>query len=236
MGQPILNVMSYRSVLNTTTHNIKDIAHRRTLMWLTAGLIFLTGLLGFIKLSVEVFEQGTTGPDNAFLKYLHQFASDNLNIAATVITNLGGPLMIIALTITISVVLYLRRKPSAAAVLMIGVGGAGVINLVLKTAFARVRPSLWTPLVSETSFSFPSGHAMMSSAFILSLTLILWHTPYRWTVMVFGSVFVVLVGLSRLYLGVHYPTDILGGWIMSIVWVTFVGAIIQSSRPFSRLT
>jgi undecaprenyl-diphosphatase len=126
-------------------------------------------------------------------------------------------------------VLHLLRRRRAAVVLAVGVGGAALINTLLKLAFHRVRPELWTPLVVERSFSFPSGHAMVSSALACSVTYILWHTRWRWLAVGLGLAVVVAIGLSRLYLGVHYPTDVLAGWTVGFFWVVIVRAVLLMS-------
>ena len=107
------------------------------------------------------------------------------------------------------------------------VGGAAVANLVLKLLFHRDRPSLWHPSVVETSFSFPSGHAMLSAALILSIIFIVWKTRLRLASIVIGSILILLIGTSRLYLGVHYPSDVAAGWCASLAWIVVVVAVIN---------
>jgi undecaprenyl-diphosphatase len=84
--------------------------------------------------------------------------------------------------------------------------------------FARERPSLWESIAPETSFSFPSGHAMGSMTLTWVCILLAWWTPWRWPVAIGLLGFSLLVGLSRVYLGVHYPSDILAGWTAASVW------------------
>jgi membrane-associated phospholipid phosphatase len=97
--------------------------------------------------------------------------------------------------------------------------GSLALNLAAKAYFARTRPDLWLSLAPETTYSFPSGHAMGSATLAVALALLAWHTPWRWPVAAAGALFVVLVGLSRVYLGVHYPSDILAGWMAATAWV-----------------
>jgi undecaprenyl-diphosphatase len=127
----------------------------------------------------------------------------------------------------LTVILWLKRRRYAALALAAGVGGAAAMNLVLKYLFERTRPDLWTRLVHETSFSFPSGHAMASSALAFSLIVIFWRTRWRWWIIAAGVLYMVTIGFTRLYLGVHYPTDIIGGWVVSMGWVAIVAAVIS---------
>src|SRR5690606_17364220 len=76
----------------------------------------------------------------------------------------------------------------------------------------------WPPLAPETSFSFPSGHAMQSMALATALLVLAWNTRWRWPVLLAGAAFTGIVGLSRVYLGVHFPSDVLAGWCASLAW------------------
>ena len=108
------------------------------------------------------------------------------------------------------------------------VGGAAAINFLTKLIFHRVRPHLWPSLTPEADYSFPSGHALISLAVMVSLLLLAWPTRWRGPTLLAGGFFVLLVGLSRLYLGVHYPTDVLAGWAAGGAWCC---AVLLGVRP-----
>ena len=93
---------------------------------------------------------------------------------------------------------------------------------MLKAIFIRPRPEEWTRIVEETNYSFPSGHAMSSAALAFALIVVTWRTRWRWPVVVVMALYTMMIGLTRLYLGVHYPTDIIGGWFVSAAWVAIV--------------
>jgi undecaprenyl-diphosphatase len=128
--------------------------------------------------------------------------------------------------------LFVRRRRWGDALFWgLAVGGAGVLNFAAKQLFERIRPNLWLSIAPETTYSFPSGHAMGSMALVAALVVLLWPTRWRWLTLLVGSFFVLMVGLSRVYLGVHYPSDIVAGWTASLAWVVGVSVVL-----YGRLT
>ena len=95
----------------------------------------------------------------------------------------------------------------------------------------RMRPDLWLSITPETTYSFPSGHAMASATLAMAIIMLCWPTRARWWVTIVAIVLAVLVGVSRIYLGVHYPSDILTGWIASIAWVVGIHELIVRKAP-----
>jgi membrane-associated phospholipid phosphatase len=137
------------------------------------------------------------------------------------ITALGDPCVVI--TVFISTIAWLgmkRRYTDGIRFIIVSVGGAS-INYVMKLFFAKPRPELWPRLISESSFSFPSGHAVGSMvvygfiAYILAREL----PSYQRYIYAVASVLIIAIGFSRLYLGVHYPTDIIAGYGVGILWL-----------------
>ncbi len=207
----------------SSTHRIGSL----TWAYLAGAFVLFTALIaGFANLADEVIEGDTLPFDTALLEAIHSIHTPLLDSIIAIATDSGGVIGVALITMVATTVFAIKRKYRAVVQLLLGVVGAAAINLVLKSLFTRTRPDLWEQIVHEASYSFPSGHAMASSALALSLVLILWHTRARWWVVGSAAVYMLFVGLTRLYLGVHYPSDILAGWILSAAWVALVAILI----------
>ena len=147
-------------------------------------------------------------------------------------TDIGGPIGGVLLAGIVTVIFWLKGKKREAYVLAFSSAGAAILNVLLKVTFMRARPDEWTRLVTESSYSFPSGHAMASAALGFALVAVLWRTKYRWDAMIGATIYVLLIGFTRLYLGVHYPSDILAGWLLSAAWTSLV--VVMMYRRLSR--
>lgn len=198
---------------------------------LLAFILFSIPFMAFAFVANEVIEGETLPYDNSILMSIYRYSSVTLDATITTITNLGGATFVVGCMTAIAGVLLWRKKWQSIVQLTFGVLGAGAWGLLLKLLFERDRPDLWTHLVTETTYSFPSGHAMMSAALAFSLVAILWHTKWRWTAIIVGGIYMIIIGLTRLYLGVHYPTDVVAGWLISFAWVILVGAILGAVQP-----
>lgn len=194
-------------------------------------LLFFIGIIlpivVLVDLAHRVARDGGFGFDLPTLNYIHQFAGSNLDKIAIFLTNLGSPVAMGFVAALVLIILIWKKRYYASSFFALAVGGAGIINLLAKPAFHRLRPELWPRLVTEVDFSFPSGHAMGSMAPFLALLILLWPTKWRYLTLATGLIFVAIIGLTRLYLGVHYPSDVLAGWLTSIVWVTIIYSLCQ---------
>lgn len=195
-----------------------------------ALVLFASASIGFLSIADEVRDGDTLAYDEAILKSINSFASPALDKFFVVATELGGFVAVPIITAVIAALLIRARRRYMAIVLLAGVSGAAALNLLVRLIFERARPDLWEQLIVEASFSFPSGHAMASSALAISVVAILWRTKWRVLSIVVGSLYMILIGFSRLYLGVHYPTDVIAGWLMSLSWILIVVGLVALYR------
>ena len=135
------------------------------------------------------------------------------------LTHAGSAYALVPLNILIFFLLIRWRRKGDATFFAIAVSGAALINYVAKLGFARARPDLWVSISPEVTYSFPSGHAMSSLAVAGALIVLTCRSEWRVPITVLALLAVIGIGLSRIYLGVHYPSDILAGWAASTAWV-----------------
>ena len=191
----------------------------------------LLPLLGFAGLVGELQEGDQFFFDAPFMLALHQLATPDSDAFFVLMSQLGYMWGVVPLDVLVLLWLVLRRRYRDGLFFGLAVVGSLLLNLAAKNHFARVRPDLWLSLAPEATFSFPSGHAMGSMTLGVALTLLFWSTRWRWMVFVLAGLFVVLVGMSRIYLGVHYPSDILAGWAAGTAWVVAMYQLVVSQAP-----
>jgi undecaprenyl-diphosphatase len=198
------------------------------------GLLLSVLLIGgtlwaFAKLADQVLGAQTHALDEAVLLALRESRDPNTPIgpvwvreAARDITSLGGTTVLTLLTIATVGFLLLSRKCGAAILMTICVAGGALLSMGLKTGFDRPRPTLVPHAVDVYSASFPSGHAMLATITYLTLGALLARVQPRRRVkaylLTWAVMLSVLVGASRIYLGVHWPTDVVAGWCMGSAW------------------
>lgn len=199
-----------------------------------AGLLFLVPLVIFVALAEDVAEREILPFDRPVMMWLHGVASPWVTTVMEVVTALGGLVVVPVVAAGAAVALWWRRSRRNALLLAAAVVGSTLLNTALKAVFRRARPDFWQHLVTENSYSFPSGHAMATMALAAALAVMAWRTRWRWAVMVTGVVYVVAVGVSRMYLGVHYPSDILAGWSVSVLWVVTVVVVLGHVEAWHR--
>ncbi|MCL6527321.1 MAG: phosphatase PAP2 family protein [Thermaceae bacterium] len=182
----------------------------------------LTLLVGFAKLAEDVWSLEPFRWDAPVLAALHSARTPLLDGLMLGLTWAGGAAGMALLAALVLAWLLYRRRAAQALFFTLAAGGAALLNPLLKAVFHRARPDLWPQLTPERDYSFPSGHAMGSLAVVAALVVLAWPTRWRWWVAIPGGLFVLGVGLSRLYLGVHFPSDVLAGWLAGLLWVSAV--------------
>ena len=207
--------------------------------FLLLGALFLsvTALFVFGWLAEEMLE-GDTQQFDAFVRIaVHQFATPSLTRLMQIFSFLGSVVAVTGMSlVAVCVPLYFRHTRTAASV-AITMLGVAVLDLALKHAFHRPRPVAFfggTP----NSYSFPSGHALGSLCFYGVLAAILAGRARgrraKFCIWVATMVLVGMIGLSRIYLGVHYPSDVIAGYCAAAVWVGAVGFLDRTLRSRER--
>ncbi len=192
---------------------------------LGAWLLVALPLLVFAALGEDILDRETFRFDNPTLLWLHAHSNGFLDGAMLGFTLVGGGALL-GVAALWCVILWMTKQRRDMRFVLLAMGGALALNLSAKLIFARARPDLWLSLSPKNDYSFPSGHAMLSSAFVLTALVLLWKSQtniyVKRILTVLGALFVLAVGLSRLYLGVHYPSDILAGWMVSLAWLALL--------------
>ena len=217
--------------------------------WLKADGLRLLGLLlavvgcalFFIALSDEVSENDTQDLDERILLALRQpgdVAHSRgpwwLTVVARDVTALGGAPVLTLVTLGVCGFLALVRHWRSLGLVVGSTLGGWALNSALKSLFARPRPSVVPHLTEVLSQSFPSGHAMLSAIVYLTLGALLAqlteHRRLKFYVLGFAVFLTFIIGLTRVYLGVHYPTDVLGGWVAGLAWALFISLVAQAAK------
>ena len=204
---------------------VATVSPRPRSSWLPAALAW--GVFG--SMAVLVFGRGHVPFDEPILHGLHRYATpvlDRLAVFFTIVGNTGP--MIAAGVLTTVALAYLGRRRDA-WLFALGVGGSMLLTQVIKHVATRPRPALWASLRPEHTFSFPSGHAMDTAALAAALFFVLPRHRRLWAL---APMFALSVGWARMYLGVHFPSDVLAGWSSAVGWVLLVQ--IWASRASNR--
>ncbi|MFN6572543.1 phosphatase PAP2 family protein [Dendronalium sp. ChiSLP03b] len=220
-----LNIWRYLwSLLSFLKHFIK--AHSTSLLLLLLGVFIPLEVFG--ELAEEVWEnEGGFAWDVPILLAIRQQHNPQLDVFASMLTKLGVFWGVFPVATAIAINFFLRRQWRRFSYLIITLTGSIIINRTAKVLLHRVRPHLWESPSPEFDYGFPSGHAMSSMTLVAALVILTWGSRWEKPVLIVGSLFVLAIGWTRLYLGVHYPSDILAGWTASIAWATGVSLLFK---------
>lgn len=173
------------------------------------------------NISEEVLDREAFAFDKSILLGIHSFANPNLDAVMLIITRLGNPsFVVIVFAISLAILWWKRYYQEAMAFAIVALG-AFILNTGLKLFFSKPRPQLWTQLIAEKSYSYPSGHALGSLVLygFLAYLLATHYPKLASLIYTLTTILIIAIGLSRLYLGVHWPTDIIAGYGVGFLWL-----------------
>lgn len=205
----------------------RNLHQRITSLIATIGTVGILSCLIIIyvvaQISDEVLEREAFVFDKIILLWIHSFANPTLDAIMHAFTSLNNPNTVTAIAIFTLALLLWRQYYPEAKVFAINCLGGVVLSYGLKSVFGKVRPALWQSAIEETSFSYPSGHALGSTVLYGFLAYLLATRYPQFALLIYTvAIFIIgTIGLSRLYLGVHWPTDIIGGYGIGFLWLTF---------------
>ena len=195
----------------------------KNLRWI---LLFIC-LIGFLALAEDVFNKEIMNGDIIGYKLVSTFLiSDFATPIAKFITNFGGAIFLIALMFTLFLLIKDKRIGLS---IFLNLAIVTTLNQLLKRILQRPRPTEYR-IIEETGYSFPSGHSMISMAFYGYLIYLIYkhvkNKYIKWTLIALISILICSIGVSRIYLGVHYTSDVLGGFLISISYlVIYISAV-----------
>jgi len=221
-------------VTDRTTSQPRPLGQNRWAAVIPVSLgLAIASLIFFAWLSQEMLKQGTDQFDSAIRSAVHQHTSASLTSVMSVFTQLGNWQVVMTGTICALLICWYRHERGLLLVVLVTMGGAGILDGTLKLLFHRIRPD---PFIGDkpSTYSFPSGHALVSLCFygviagILSLRATRrWE---RWLIWGCASLLVGWIGLSRIYLGVHWPSDVVAGYAAALIWMGAVRLLAEFAR------
>ena len=204
---------------------------KRTLEFLTLSLVLGIGaavgsLIFFAWLSDEVLDGETRHFDEVTRAAVHHLASPTMTATMRGISFVGSSLFLTAATVTMFIWFLTRHWRREGWLLGITMLGAAILNTTLKLTFQRARPEPFFDLLAPKSYSFPSGHSLASFCFFGALATVITarieNKRINFVTWLVSGLLVLLIGLSRIYLGVHYTTDVLAGYAAALIWIAVI--------------
>ena len=188
--------------------------------------IAIGALIFFGWLADEALEGDARAFDDATRAAVHQFASPSLTAIMRGLSFVGSTIALSAGTIFVVIRFAMRKWKREAILFSLTMIGAGLLNITLKLAFKRPRPVPFFNLSPPETYSFPSGHSLTSAVFFGALAAILTarikSRRVKAAIWIVSTVMFLLIGLSRIYLGVHYTTDVIAGFAAALIWILVV--------------
>jgi undecaprenyl-diphosphatase len=224
---------------------LRFIARRVNDVYAVVGIFIVLGsalalaaMWTFVEIAGQVRQGTTQAFDVAVLRYIEQHQTPFLDRAAIEVTFLGTGVIVMAIVLVSGMFLWLTKHKHSALLLIVATVGAILINGVLKAGFDRPRPQVFEWGQHTVSSSFPSGHAMSAATVYMTVAYLAARLQRRRIsrvlTLIAATIVVVLIAVSRLYLGVHYPTDVAAGVVMGVAWAALCMAMLEATLLYGR--
>ena len=201
-------------------------------------LLFIC-LIGFLALAEDVFHQEIMNGDIVGYDIVSKLFKFNVSTPiAKFITNFGGAIFVISLT---TILFFVIKDKKIGISIIANLGIVTILNQIIKFIMQRPRPTEFR-IIEETGYSFPSGHSMVSLAFYGYLVYLIYkyinNKHLKRTLIIILSILICVIGVSRIYLGVHYTSDVLGGFLISfaylIIYIELVNKFVLEKNKYDR--
>jgi len=213
-------------------------------VWKHATLIVLAvlrwtllfgGVLLFVKLAVDLVGRGSFPFDQPVLDAFAGLQGESMTRFVLRVTMLGSGELLAFVVVLMAGLMWLFKHPRSAIYLAGIAAGTGGLNAGLKILFARARPDELSRLVDTSGYSFPSGHAMASAAIYGAIAVVLFtrFPSIKWVSLALCTALVLAIGMSRVYLHVHYPSDVLAGWGLGLCWPLWLKPLVLGKKPLA---
>ncbi len=177
----------------------------------------------FVALGLLAVSGRTLLVDQTAMLWIHRWSSPNLTTAMRLLTNLGSFVAAGPFCLAEAAAYYLSRRRRIAVILLLSVGSEPLVDGLTKLVFARPRPELWPHLAPASGFSYPSGHTLLATiAYGFSALLLarcVWQGRHLIAAFLVAAAIILVVAMSRVYLGVHYPSDVVGSMLLGTSWI-----------------
>lgn len=228
--------MALQTPGNSAPPDKTDVADRT--VWFGAGVV-VVGSWVFLRVADVVQDRGGHPLDETILKWFRQPGDLGqlrgpwwMGEVMRDLTALGSPLILGLLTFVTMGYLVVSRRPHAAWLVTLSAAGGGWLNFALKEWYDRPRPVVVPSLTVVSGLSFPSGHAQIATIVFLTVASVMARlatTPARRVYILSTALLLsLLVGISRVALGVHYPTDVLAGWMVGVIWSLLLAGLVRA--------
>jgi undecaprenyl-diphosphatase len=205
---------------------------------LIGALLCVLLTLGFAWLAKGVFADRFVALDDGVITWLHGYWGPATDQFMLFFTTIGEAWVLAPLIAMIAFALTRYQRWIDAAGLVVAGAGAGLLNTLLKDIFERTRPDLFPGPIHLTTYSFPSGHAMGSIAAYGMLAFVgarlTPSRPLRYAIALAAALIVFCIGLSRIYFGVHYPTDVIGGYLAGAIWLAISILAVLAAEDYAQ--